>query len=98
MRSFASALLPLMLLILQHAGGAHSSPPSSNPLLARNRLTLKRSTPPLLFSIPGSGNTWCRILIDKAVGHNSGSVFCDKKLAEGLPGYESSPALFMYAL
>lgn len=50
-------------------------------------LSLKRLSPPLLYSIPGSGNTWTRLLIDHVVGHHSGSVFCDNKLADGLPGY-----------
>ena len=36
-----------------------------------------------LVSLPGSGNTWVRGLLEKATGVCSGSVFCDKVLRAG---------------
>ena len=36
-----------------------------------------------LVSLPGSGNTWLRGLLEKATGICSGSVFCDKVLRAG---------------
>ena len=43
-------------------------------------------TPPLLYSFPGSGSTWCRLLIDFASGIYSGSVYDDSALFRVLPG------------
>ena len=34
--------------------------------------------PPLLYTFPGSGNTWGRLLIEYATGIYSGSVYNDK--------------------
>eukprot|EP01041_Mallomonas_annulata_P013498 gene13498-28628_t len=42
--------------------------------------------PPLLYSFPGSGNTWCRVLLDYATGIFSGSVYHDIDLMDALPG------------
>jgi hypothetical protein len=42
--------------------------------------------PPLLYTFPGSGNTWGRLLIEYATGIYSGSVYNDKTLLETLPG------------
>jgi len=42
--------------------------------------------PPLLYSFPGSGNTWCRQLLDYATGVYSGSVYHDLSLMRVLPG------------
>lgn len=43
-------------------------------------------SPPLLYSFPGSGNTWTRLLIEYATGFVSGSLYNDRQLAEFLPG------------
>jgi hypothetical protein len=43
-------------------------------------LKLKHATPPVLYTLPGSGNTWVRMLIDRLVQHESGSVYCDDAL------------------
>ena len=32
-------------------------------------------TPPLLYTFPGSGNTWCRLLIEYGLGIYTGAVF-----------------------
>ena len=42
--------------------------------------------PAMLYTFPGSGNTWGRLLIDKASGIYSGSVYNDKTLLTALPG------------
>lgn len=42
--------------------------------------------PPLLYSFPGSGNTWLRLLIDFSTNVYSGSVYSDKSLLKILPG------------
>jgi len=43
-------------------------------------------TPPLLYSFPGSGNTWVRLLLDFSTGVYSGSVYSDSALFDVLPG------------
>jgi len=40
----------------------------------------------MLYTFPGSGNTWSRLLIEHATGIYSGSVYDDKTLLEALPG------------
>ena len=40
----------------------------------------------LLFSLPGSGNTWTRFLIEQATGYATGSVYFDPELAENFIG------------
>eukprot|EP01038_Epipyxis_sp_PR26KG_P016023 gene16023-21749_t len=42
--------------------------------------------PPMLYTFPGSGNTWCRMLIEYTTGIYSGSVYTDSTLLEALPG------------
>ena len=46
----------------------------------------RQRTPPLLYTFPGSGNTWCRLLIEYATGIYTGSLFHDKTLIHVLPG------------
>ena len=46
----------------------------------------ERRPPPMLYTFPGSGNTWGRLLIEYATGVYSGSVYNDKSLLEVLPG------------
>jgi len=48
--------------------------------------TNRHSLPPLLYSFPGSGNTWSRLIIDFAGGIYSGSVYYDSDLVKILPG------------
>ena len=43
------------------------------------------ATTVLLWSFPGSGNTWARLLLEAATGLPSGSVFNDSSLAGVLP-------------
>lgn len=42
--------------------------------------------PPMLYTFPGSGNTWARLLIEYGTGIYTGSVYNDKSLKEPLPG------------
>lgn len=42
--------------------------------------------PVLLYSFPGSGNTWCRLLIEWSTGIFTGSMYDDKSLINILPG------------
>jgi hypothetical protein len=42
--------------------------------------------PALLWSYPGSGNTWARLLIEYATGVYTGSLFGDRTLFPVLPG------------
>lgn len=37
-----------------------------------------------LLSLPGSGNTWTRYLLEQATGYQTGSVYGDPSLARGL--------------
>ena len=46
----------------------------------------KRRLPPMLYTYPGSGNTWSRLLIEYATGILTGSVYNDGSLREALPG------------
>ena len=43
-------------------------------------------TPALLYSFPGSGNTWCRLLIEWSTGVYTGSMYDDESLTSVLPG------------
>lgn len=45
-----------------------------------------RRLPPMLYTFPGSGNTWCRLLIEHATGIYTGSVYNDDSLLKALPG------------
>lgn len=47
---------------------------------------IRRQTPSILFSFPGSGNTWSRQLIEYATGIYTGSIYSDWQLTESLPG------------
>jgi hypothetical protein len=42
--------------------------------------------PPLLWTFPGSGNTWVRLLLDFATGIYTGSIYSDVSLLPLLPG------------
>ena len=46
----------------------------------------KKRLPPMLYTYPGSGNTWGRLLIEYATGIFTGSVYNDKTLLDALPG------------
>ena len=45
-----------------------------------------RYLPPLLWTFPGAGNTWLRMLLDFATGVYTGSVYGDMSLLPLLPG------------
>ena len=52
---------------------------------------VKQRRPPILWTFPGSGNTWCRMLLEQATGWLTGSVYNDPSLkrifkAEGMHG------------
>ena len=42
--------------------------------------------PPVLYTFPGSGNTWVRLLIEFSTGILTGSVYDDKRLVKALFG------------
>ena len=63
-----------------------SKDPDSRRFLAINNNSIEQWSPPLLYSFPGSGNTWVRLLIDWATGIYSGSFYLDKTLIPILPG------------
>lgn len=42
--------------------------------------------PVFLYTFPGSGNTWTRLLLEYATGYYSGSVYGDKRLLPMFPG------------
>jgi hypothetical protein len=51
-----------------------------------SRISGHSFVPALLYSFPGSGNTWARLLIDWSTGIYTGSFFYDKSLLSVLPG------------
>lgn len=42
--------------------------------------------PPLISSLPGSGNSWSRLLIEYSTGYYTGSIYGDKSLIDIFPG------------
>lgn len=69
----------------------------SNELLTRkecfSNYGLKRyldgeelQSPPLLYTFPGSGNTWARLLLEHSTGIFTGSVYDDPRIVQSLPG------------
>jgi hypothetical protein len=44
--------------------------------------------PPVLYTFPGSGNTWVRMLIEYASGVHTGSIYRDQKIQSVMPGEE----------
>ena len=42
----------------------------------------KHHPPPVLYTIPGSGNTWVRMLIDQVLKSTSGSIYDDHEIAK----------------
>lgn len=56
------------------------------PAFNRTYQTNTNRVPSLLYSFPGSGNTWVRLLIDWSTGIFSGSFYLDKDLYFTLPG------------
>ena len=63
-----------------------SKDPDSRRFLVINNNSISQWSPPLLYSFPGSGNTWVRLLIDWSTGVYSGSFYYDKSLLSILPG------------
>lgn len=51
-----------------------------------NRLQRSRHLPPLLWTFPGAGNTWLRMLLDYSTGIYTGSIYGDPSLLPLLPG------------
>ena len=82
---------------LKHLRGTKSAPPpppvlltTEKPLTAvcRGRVTHRAThkSPVLLWSFPGSGNTYVRVLIELATGMQTGSPYHDQSLYSVLPG------------
>lgn len=46
----------------------------------------QKKLPPMLYTFPGSGNTWGRLLIEHTTGVFTGSVYNDRTLLDVLPG------------
>jgi hypothetical protein len=51
-----------------------------------NRQQRAQHLPPLLWTFPGAGNTWIRMLLDYATGVYTGSIYGDPSLLPLLPG------------
>ena len=51
-----------------------------------NQKQRARNLPPLLWTFPGAGNTWIRMLLDYSTGIYSGSIYGDPSLLPLLPG------------
>lgn len=51
-----------------------------------NRAQRARHLPPLLWTFPGAGNTWIRMLLDYSTGIYTGSIYGDPSLLPLLPG------------
>jgi len=51
-----------------------------------NRAQRARYLPPLLWTFPGAGNTWLRMLLDFSTGVYTGSIYGDMSLLPLLPG------------
>ena len=47
---------------------------------------MMKKIPPLISSLPGSGNSWTRLLIEYATGYYTGSIYGDQSLIEIFPG------------
>lgn len=61
---------------------------SCKKLYSRSYLPFKghaMKIPPLLTSLPGSGNSWSRLLIEYASGYYTGSLYGDTTLVEVFP-------------
>ena len=99
------SLMALSLLVLASAslplprGSEASAPPFhdthlhpnvSSCFMAARKRKVYGSAPPLLLSLPGSGNTFVRELLDAVSGLHSGSIYNDTTLVAKLPG-ESWP-------
>ena len=53
--------------------------------LAPARNGTARAVPPVLYSFPGSGNTWVRQLLEQASGAPTGSRYMDGEIAKVMP-------------
>ena len=51
-----------------------------------NRAQRARHLPPVLWTFPGAGNTWLRMLLDFSTGVYTGSIYGDMSLLPLLPG------------
>jgi len=47
---------------------------------------MMKKIPPLISSLPGSGNSWTRLLIEYATGYYTGSIYGDESLIDIFPG------------
>lgn len=52
----------------------------------RKYLFRRKEVPPVLWTFPGSGNTWTRLVIEFATSKYTGSVYDDRSLRAALPG------------
>jgi hypothetical protein len=86
-----SQLLVFVLIIISsYAITSEHSETCMDPIPTHGFLNasqlLRPFLPPLLYSFPGSGNTWVRLLIEHATGIYSGSIYNDMSLMKLLPG------------
>lgn len=79
--------------LLGLAGGPASSSPTTRACQRRhgyrrflNRQQRAHHLPALLWTFPGAGNTWLRMLLDYSTGVYSGSIYGDPSLLPLLPG------------
>ena len=54
-------------------------------------LQLRHRAPPLLYSAPGSGNTFVRALLEHATGLQTGSLYTDRHISSAMPGETVAP-------
>ena len=47
---------------------------------------MMKKIPPLITSLPGSGNSWSRLLIEYATGYYTGSIYGDQSLIDIFAG------------
>ena len=71
-------------LLIKIIEDIHAEISEDLPKLESTRLGRKNEFPlVLLASLPGSGNTWCRVLLEDSTGIYTGSPYSDENLIQG---------------
>mmetsp|Transcript_24235 Transcript_24235/g.52893 ORF Transcript_24235/g.52893 Transcript_24235/m.52893 type:complete len:331 (+) Transcript_24235:167-1159(+) len=81
--------VPLFQYAATRAGPDVALAACSQKFGSRRFLSVEESgswLPPLLWTFPGAGNTWVRLLLDHATGTYTGSIYGDPSLLPLLPG------------
>jgi hypothetical protein len=89
MSQILCSFLLLGMLKLSMSDASLNNSESVSCLAYENRQYLSEEDmrpPVMLLSVPGSGNTWVRQLIDYSVGIFTGSIYSDWMLFDILPG------------